>query len=216
MDFKNRILYLEVIVLSFIWFMNLISTFICANQFVDKKTVAKSVTIIGESPISEPEKPIDETLTGPIKVYVGNEKFEKDNRIDIQGIVSINGDVKGTIRCHDMNELYKAYDLKPSDNSKVLFEKIKADECRSRLIKVFENAKEVDLDYHIPFILKGNDSNINGIYITGKAVILEYKENKKKFISNRIQDSGAVTKEGEPYAGYVPLIEATPKGKPES
>jgi hypothetical protein len=212
MYFKRKIICWVIMVLSLGGFMGSIFTLNTINVFADKRMSVWRKTIADTEPTQLPEptqmpeptkpvKPEDE-----IKIFVGSEILEKDNRIDIQGIVYINGNVKGTVRCHSMEELYQTYNLNSSDNYKVLFEKIKADKCKSKLKKVFVKSKEADLDYDFDFIIKGNDINIKGIYITGKSLVLEYKGHKKKYISNRIQDSGAVTDEGEPYNGYIPVI----------
>jgi hypothetical protein len=145
------------------------------------------------------------TDTSDLKVYAGKEEVQKYG-VEAQGSGAyVTGNIKGTVKCHSMEELYKAYNLSKNANYKVLFARIRTDKKRTVLKKVFENSQDVNLDYDINFILEGNDYDITGVYITLRAVILEYDGIKMKFISNRPNDSGAVTEDGDNYNGYTPL-----------
>jgi hypothetical protein len=149
------------------------------------------------------EEEIEEPITNEIRAFGGEVKLQNYNYLDIQGEVTIEGNASGIINGYNIEELYEAYDLTSGDNYKVLFDKIKSDKNKCKLIDVFENAKEVELSYNIDFTLHCNEINTYGIYITGKAVLLEYKGETKKFISTRPKDSGAVTGCGDYYYGYT-------------
>jgi hypothetical protein len=145
------------------------------------------------------------TDANDMKVYAGKEVVQSYG-VEAQGSGAyVTGNIKGTVSCHSMEELYQAYNLSSSANYKVLFARIKADRQRTVLKKVFENSQKVDLQYDLNFILEGNDYDVTGVYVTLKSVILEYDGVKMKFISNRSKDSGAMTEDGENYDGYTPL-----------
>lgn len=145
------------------------------------------------------------TDSSDLKVYAGQEKIQSYGVEAVGSGAYVTGNIKGTVKCHSMEELYQAYNLSSSANYKVLFARIRADRERTVLKKVFENSQEVNLNYDLNFILEGNDYDVTGVYITLKSVILEYDGVKVKFISNRSKDSGAVTEDGGNYDGYQPL-----------
>jgi hypothetical protein len=137
-----------------------------------------------------------------IEAYGGTEKMQKYG-IEVYGSgSSASGTLSGTITGYTMEALYEAYDLKETDNYRVLFARIKGDRTRTVLKEVFKNTTRTKADYNLKFNLSGNDYGITAVYITTKSVTLTYNGETKKFISNRPQDGGAVTEDGEIYDGF--------------
>lgn len=141
-----------------------------------------------------------------IQAFTGN-KAVSNYGISIVGSGAwAKGNIHGSMKGNDYKAIYKVYNVKDSKSCGWWVFKYKEDESHDELKKVFEDSKEVNLEYNLDFEIQGNDYGINAVYITYEVIRLAYNGVSRDFVITNNESAGAVTPDGEKYpGGFKPI-----------